>query len=42
MPGLLLHEQRIPAALDQVGDIRAAQRVEIQALIQAERVPVLA
>ena len=42
MAGLLLHEQRIPPGLDQVRDIGAAQRVEIQALIQAERVPVLA
>jgi hypothetical protein len=40
MPGLLLHEQQVPAALDQVRHIRSAQRVEIQPRIQAERVPV--
>jgi hypothetical protein len=36
--GLLLHEQRVPARLDQVSDVRAAQRVELQRRVQAQRV----
>ena len=37
---LLLDEQRVPAVLDQVGDVGAAQRVEVQARVQAEVVAV--
>ena len=40
MADLVLDEQRVPAVLDQVGDIGAAQRVEVQPRGQAERVPV--
>jgi len=35
---LMLDEQRVPA-IEQVGDIRAAQRMQIQPGGQAERVP---
>ena len=37
MADLLLHEQRVPAVLDQVRDVGAAQRVEVQPGRQAER-----
>ena len=33
---LFLDKTRIPAVLDQVGDIRPAQRVEVQAVVQAQ------
>ena len=40
VPDLLLDEQGVQAILDQVGDIGAAQRVEVQARVQAQRVTV--
>ncbi len=39
MTGLVLDEQRIPAVLDQVRDIRAAQRMEVQPGREPERGP---
>lgn len=41
MADLFLHEPRIPAILDQMRDIRAAQRMKVQHRIQAELVAVL-
>jgi hypothetical protein len=40
MAYLLLHEQRVVAVLDQVGDIAVAQAVQRHAVGQAERVAV--
>ena len=37
MADLLLDEERVPAVLDEVGDVGAAQGVEVQAARQAER-----
>ena len=42
MADLVLDEQRVPPVFDQVGDIGAAQRVEVQPGRQAERVAGLA
>jgi hypothetical protein len=36
--GLLLDEQRVPARLDQVSDVGAAQRMELQRRVQAQHV----
>jgi hypothetical protein len=36
--GLLLDEQRVPAGLDQVGDVGPAQRVELQRRVHTQRV----
>jgi hypothetical protein len=39
MADLLLDEERVPAVLDEVGDVGAAQGVEVQTVRQAERLP---
>lgn len=41
MANLVLDEQRVPAIFEQVGHIRAAQRVEVQPSGQAKRIAAL-
>ena len=40
MPDLLLYEQRVETVLDQMRDVRAPQRVEVQRGIQAQLAPI--
>lgn len=40
VPDLLLNEERIPSGLDQVRDVGTPKRMEVQARIQAQRIPV--